>query len=135
KDQAAQQRAFLYSEFIMSGTNDAGGKVTATNPTGAPFSNFSGAQALDFAGGLQPLSIAQFLQLTDLQSFQAAATLAESEAYTAAVTGHNGDPQAIFPQVTALVPGFTVATAASRWYTDQTAVVNSMRSVENKLAT
>jgi signal transduction histidine kinase len=150
KDQAAQQRAFLYSEFIMSGTNDAGGKVTTTNPTGAPFSNFSGAQALDFAGGLQPLSVAQFLQLTDLQSFQAAATLAESEAYTAAVagpkvqtaenvndlvTGHNGDPQAIFPQVTALVPGFTVTTAASRWYTDQTAVVNSMRSVENKLAT
>jgi signal transduction histidine kinase len=151
KDQAAQQRAFLYSEFIMSGTNDAGGaKATATNPAVAPFNNFSGAQALDFAGGLQPLSIAQFLQLTDLQSFQAAATLAESEAYTAAVagtkvqtaenvndlvTGHNGDPQAIFPQVTALVPGFTISTAASRWYTDQTAVVNSMRSVESQLAT
>ena len=151
KDQAAQQRAILYAVFIESGLNDAGGgKATKTNPTGAPFNNFSGAPALDFAGGLQALTIAQFLQLTDLQTFQASATLAESEAYLAAVAGPkvetaetvnnmvtaaNGDPRAIFPQVTELSPGFNPATTPALWYADQSAVVNAMRSVENQLAT
>jgi signal transduction histidine kinase len=150
KDQAAQQRAILYAVFIVSGLNDAGGgKPTKTNPTGAPYNNFTGGQALDFAGGLQALSIAQFLQLTDLQSFQAAATLPESEAFLAAVAGPkvqtaqninsmitaaNGDPRAIFPQVTELSPGFRPTTTPTLWYADQTGVVNAMRSVENQMA-
>jgi signal transduction histidine kinase len=149
KDQAAQQRAILYAVFIMSGLNDAGGQPTKANPTGAPFNNFTGAQALDFAGGLQALSIAQFLQLTDLQSFQAAATLPESEAFLAAVAGPkvqtaqnvnsmitaaNGDPRAIFPQVTEVSPGFRPTTTPALWYADQTQVVNAMRSVETQMA-
>jgi signal transduction histidine kinase len=150
KDQAAQQRAILYAVFIESGLNDAGGgKPTKANPTGAPFNDLTGGQALNFAGGLQALSIAQFLQLTDLQSFQAAATLPESEAFLAAVAGPkvqtaqnvnsmitaaNGDPRAIFPQVTELSPGFRPTTTPALWYTDQTEVVNAMRSVENQMA-
>ena len=150
KDQASQQRAILYAVFIMSGLNDAGGQPTKSNPTGAPFNNLTGGQALDFAGGLQALSIAQFLQLTDLQSFQAAATLPESEAYLTAVAGPQvqtaenvnglvtaagGDPRAIFPQVTQLSHGFVPTTTPALWYQDQSALVNAMRSVENRLTT
>ena len=151
KDQAAQQRAILYAAFTESGLSDAGGgKATKANPTGAPFNNVGGPAALNFAGGLQALNIAQTLQLTDLQAFQVSATLAESEAYLAAVAGSqvqaaqtvnsmvtaaNGDPAAIFPQVTQLSPGFRPTTTPDLWYTDQSAVVNAMRTVENQLAT
>ena len=151
KDQAAQQRAILYAAFTQSGLSDAGGgKATKANPTGAPFNNVGGPAALNFAGGLQALNIAQTLQLTDLQAFQVSATLAESEAYLAAVAGSqvqsaetvnsmvtaaNGDPTAIFPQVTQLSPGFRPTTTPDLWYTDQSAVVNGMRTVENQLAT
>jgi signal transduction histidine kinase len=150
KDQAAQQRAILYAVFIMSGVNDAGGgKATKAHPTSAPYNNLTGAQALDFAGGLQAISIAQFLQLTDLQSFQAAATLPESEAFLSAVSGNkvqtaenvnsmltaaNGDPRAIFPQVTELSPQFQPTTTPALWYADQTEIVNAMRSVESQIA-
>ena len=149
KDQASQQRAIIYAVFTESGLNDAGGgQPTKANPTGAPYNNLTGGQALNFAGGLQALSIAQFLQLTDLQSFQAAATLPESEAFLSAVSGNkvqtaenvnsmltaaNGDPRAIFPQVTELSPGFRPTTTPALWFADQTEVVNAMRSVESQM--
>jgi signal transduction histidine kinase len=144
KDQAAQQRAILYSAFIESGLNDAGGGKHA-------FNNIGGPAAMNYAGGLQALVTAQDLQLTDLATFQVAATEAEAEAYLASqaaddvataqniyttVTSDNGDPQAIFPQLKELlVNGFNATTAPGVWYTDQSAVVNGMRSVENQLTT
>ena len=151
KDQAAQQRALLYAVFIASGLNDAGGRVTKGKPTGlAPYNNFTGGAALDYAGGLQALTIAQFLQLTYLQTFQVSATLPESEDFLSAVAGTkveqaqtvnnmvtaaNGDPRAIFPQVTELSPQFLPTTTPALWYADQSAVVDAMRSVESRLAT
>jgi signal transduction histidine kinase len=151
KDQAAQQRAILYAAYIESGLNDAGGaKATKTTPASAPFNNLSGPAALNFGGGLQALVTAQDLQDVDLRSFQLAATPAESEAFLAAVVGPqvqtaqniytivtsaNGDPRAIFPQVTELSARFTPATAPALWYADQSAVVGAMRTVENQLAT
>jgi len=150
KDQAAQQRAMLYAAFIESGLNDAGGAATKANPTGTPYNNVSGPAALDYAGGLQALSTAEYLQVTDLQTFQSSATPAESAAYLATVTGArveaaetitnlattvNGNPDAVFPQVSELPTGFRPTTAGAIWYTDQSAVVDTMRAVENQLAT
>jgi signal transduction histidine kinase len=150
KDQAAQTRAILYAVFIESGLYDAGGvKATKANPAVLPFNNLTGGAALDYAGGLQALTIAQFLQLTYLQTFQVSATLPESEAFLSAVAGPkveqaqtvsnmvivaNGDPRAIFPQVTELSPQFKPTTTPAFWYADQSAVVNAMRSVESRLA-
>jgi signal transduction histidine kinase len=151
KDQASQQRALLYAVFIESGLYDAGGgKATKANPAVQPFNNLTGGAALDYVGGLQALTIAQFLQLTYLQTFQVSATLPESEAFLSAVAGPkveqaqtvnnmvtaaNGDPRAIFPQVTELSPQFKPTTTPTFWYADQSAVVNAMRSVESRLAT
>ena len=45
----------------------------------------------------------------------------------------NSNPQAIFPQITVLSKGFVPATAPAIWYADQSAVVDAMRTVENKL--
>jgi signal transduction histidine kinase len=151
KDQAAQQRAILYAVFLVSGLNDAGGgKPGKAHPTGAPYNNFTGSAALNYAGGMQALTIAQFLQLTYLQTFQAAATLPESESFLATVTGPqvetaetvndmvtaaNGNPRLIFPQLTGLSPGFSPAATPALWYADQSAVVNTMRAVENRIAT
>ena len=88
EDQAAQQRAILYAAFIESGLNDAGGgKPTKRTRRCAPYNNIGGPAALDDAGGLQAFTTAQDLQFTDLQTFQLAATPAESEAYVAAATG------------------------------------------------
>jgi signal transduction histidine kinase len=101
------------------------------------------------AGGLTALTTAQYLQGIDLQTFQASATQAESEAYLAAVVGPrvefagniyttlvraNGDPRTIFSQLAPFLPGFTPLTAPTTWYADQSAVVDSMRVVESRLA-
>ena len=149
KDQAAQQRAIIYSGFIESGLNDAGGKVTTSNASGQAFNNLNGSAALTDAGGLQALTTAQFLQLTDLQTFQVSAAPAVFESYLATVAGPkvqtaqtvnnmvtaapNSNPQAIFPQITVLSKGFVPATAPALWYADQSAVVDAMRTVENQL--
>ncbi|HEY6492800.1 MAG TPA: nitrate- and nitrite sensing domain-containing protein, partial [Trebonia sp.] len=150
KDQAAQQRSTLYAAFIESGINDAGGKSAKGSPPTTPSNNIGGPNAMTYAGGLQTLVTANDLQLTDLATFQVAATQTEAEAYLASqapaavatagniyttVTSDNGNPQAIFPQLKELVSGLNSTSAPSAWYADQSAVVNGMRSVENQLTT
>jgi signal transduction histidine kinase len=150
KDQAAQQRSTLYAAFIESGINDAGGKPVKGSPPTTLFNNIGGPDAMTYAGGLQTLVTANDLQLTDLATFQVAATQTEAEAYLASqapaavatagniyttVTSDNGNPQAIFPQLKELVSGFDSTSAPSAWYADQSAVVNGMRSVEDQLTT
>jgi signal transduction histidine kinase len=150
-DEAAQQRAILYAAFIESGLNDAGGgKPTRADPTGAPYNNVGGPAAMNYVGGVQSLVSAQDLELTDLQTFQMSATEPESEAYLVALaipqvdlaqdiytiaTSGNGDPQAVFPQITELSASFTRTNAPALWYADQSTVVDGMRSVENRLIT
>jgi signal transduction histidine kinase len=145
EDQAAQQRAILDAAFIESGLNDAGGKGRV-----APFNTVGGVAAMNAAGGLQALVTAQDLQLTDLSTFQTAATQSEQEAYLArqvgnrvvaagdiyaAVTSDNGDPQAIFPQLKELISGLTPTSAPAQWYADQSAVVNGMQVADTQIAT
>jgi signal transduction histidine kinase len=150
EDQAAQQRAILDAAFIESGLNDAGGgKPTKADPTGAPYNNIGGSAAVDYAGGLQAFTTAQDLQLTDLQTFQLAATPAESEAYVGGQTGSqvgaagniyttvtsdNGDLHAVFPQLKDLISGFTPTAAPTLWYADQSAAVDAMQTTANQIA-
>jgi signal transduction histidine kinase len=150
KDQAAQQRAILYATLIESGLNDAGGKRSNADRSGAPSNNVGGPAALSYAGGLDVLNFAQSFQQSDLQTFQALATPAETLSYYAATTNPgvnfaaaiatalataNNDPQGIFPQLTPLSPGFRPATAPSIWYTDQSAIVDGMQAVVMRLVT
>jgi signal transduction histidine kinase len=150
KDQASQQRAILDAAFIESGLNDAGGKAAKGGPAVAAFNDVGGLAALNYAGGLQPLVTAQDIQATDLATFQAAATEAESEAFLigqtgsqvaaagniyTAVTFNNGNLQAIFPQLNKIIPGLAPATAPALWYADQSAVVDGMHAAESQIAT
>ena len=145
EDQAAQQRAILDAAFIESGLSDAGGKGKVK-----PFNNVGGPAAMNYAGGLQALVTAQDLQLTDLATFQTAATQTEQEEYLAgqvgnhvvaasdiyaAVTSDSGNPQAIFPQLKELIAGLTPTSAPSQWYADQSAVVNGMQATDTQIAT
>jgi signal transduction histidine kinase len=146
KDQAAQQRAVLYATLIESGLNDAGGGAGQS----APYNNVGGPAALKYAGGLDVLNFAQSSQQSDLQTFQALATPAETLSYYAATTNPgvnfaaaittalataNNDPQGIFSQLTPLSPGFRPATAPGIWYTDQSAIIDGMQAVMMRLAT
>ena len=150
KDQAAQQRAILYATLIESGLKDAGGRPSRADRSGAPYNNVGGSAALSYAGGLDVLNFAQSFQQSDLQTFQALATPAETLSYYAATTNPgvnfaaavttalataNNDPQGIFPQLTPLSPGFRPATAPGIWYTDQSAIVDGMQAVVMRLAT
>jgi signal transduction histidine kinase len=150
KDQATQQRAILYATLIESGLNNAGGKRGKAGRISAPYNNIGGPAALSYAGGLDMLNFAQSSQQSDLQTFQALATPAETLSYYAATTnpGVNfaaaittalatakNDPQGIFPQLTPLSPGFRPATAPGIWYTDQSAIVDGMQAVIMRLAT
>ena len=150
KDQAAQQRAILYATLIESGLNDAGGKPSEADQSAAPYNNVGGSAALSYAGGLDVLNFAQSFQQSDLQTFQALATPAETLSYYAATTNPgvnfaaavatalataNNDPKGIFPQLAPLSPGFRPATAPGIWYTDQSAIVDGMQAVVTRLAT
>jgi signal transduction histidine kinase len=149
KDQASQQRAFIYSTLIESSVNDAGtGKRTAGDPTGGPYNNVAAAQSLSDAGGLGGLTTSQGLEFNDLTDFSDAATTAQSNAYLATVAGPQAndaqliegfvsltaDPRLTFEKIgTATSLGFDQATVAATWYTDMTAELSQMRSIETQV--
>ena len=125
KDQAAQQRAFVYSTLLEVSVNNAGGGKHA------PSNNASSAQALEDAGGLGTLTTSQGLEFNDLTGFTDAATTDQSNAYLATVAGPQqndaqhiegfislpNDPRLMFERIgnkTSL--GYDQATVASIWY-------------------
>ena len=144
KDQASQQRAFLFSTLIETTVNDKGGG------NGAPFDDISSNQALEDAGGLGMLTTSQGLEFADLTDFNDAATTEQSNAYLATVAGSKAndaqliegfvslphDPRLVFERIgqqTSL--GDPQATVAATWYSDETAVVSQMRSIESQVMT
>jgi len=144
KDQASQQRAFVYSTLIETSVNDTGdGKR-------APSNDVKSSQALQDAGGLGVLTTSQGLEFSDLTDFNGAATTEQSNAYLATVAGAQAndaqliegflslpnDPRLVFERIgnqTSL--GDPQATVAATWYSDETAVVSQMRSVESQVTT
>jgi signal transduction histidine kinase len=144
KDQASQQRAFLYSTLIETSVNDAGGGSLA------PSNNVKSNQAIEDAGGLGTLTTSQGLEFADLTDFTDAATTEQSNAYLATVAGAQAndaqliegfvslpnDPRLVFQRIghqTSL--GDPQATVASTWYSDETAVVTQMGSIESQVMT
>jgi signal transduction histidine kinase len=142
KDQASQQRAFLFSTLIETTVNDKGGGNVA------PSDDITSNQALEDAGGLGELTTSQGLEFADLTDFNDAATTEQSNAYLATVAGPKAndaqliegfvslphDPRLVFEQIgqqTTL--GDPQATVAATWYSDQTAVVSQMRSIESQV--
>jgi signal transduction histidine kinase len=148
KDQASQQRAFVYSALLEASVNNAGSsKRTAGGPSGTPY-NTLGPQAVADAGGLAMLTTAQGLASADLAAFDNAATPAEVNAYLATVAGQpdtnvqlieefisqTGDPRQTFEPVGGHVSlGFDKATVASIWYTNASTVIGQMRTIESQL--
>jgi len=144
KDQASQQRAFVYSTLIETSVNDTGdGKR-------APSNDVKSSQALQDAGGLGVLTTSQGLEFADLTDFNGAATTEQSNAYLATVAGAQAndaqliegflslpnDPRLVFERIgnqTSL--GDPQATVAATWYSDETAVVSQMRSIESQVMT
>ena len=144
KDEASQQRAFLYDTLIELTGGDA------VNGTQTPHYNVSPSTALTDAGSLGTLSTAEGLQFADVTDFTNAATPAQSSAYVLAVAGPQADTAQLIegfviltgkPQLTFLKPhdqtslGYPQATVASTWYSDQTAVISEMRQVESQVMT
>ncbi|HEY0932617.1 MAG TPA: nitrate- and nitrite sensing domain-containing protein [Trebonia sp.] len=142
KDEASQQRAFLYAALTEAAVNDAGG-TRRTAP-----SNNIGLQSLEDAGGLSQFTAAQGLQFADILDFNDAATTAQSAAYTAAVADPrastaqliegfvilNADPRLTFEKVggeNAL--GLDRASAAATWYADQSAFIGELRQSETQV--
>jgi len=139
KDQASQQRAFLYSTLIEVTASNAGGGRSA------PFNNIGSQQALQDAGSLGALTTAQGLEFNFLTDFTDAATTEQSNAYLATVAGPQendaqliegfvslpNDPRLVFEKLgnnTTL--GYDKATVAATWYTDMTAELSQMGSIE-----
>src|SRR6185312_9700011 len=145
KDQASQQRAFLYSVLLEVSVNDAGGGHRA------PSNNITGNQALQDAGGLGVLTTSQGLQFADLTDFTDAATTEQANAYLASMadpraneaqllealaTLPSNDPRLIFENINSKDSlGYDRATVAATWYQDMTAVVTQMRSIESQVMT
>jgi signal transduction histidine kinase len=144
KDQASQQRAFLFSTLIETTVNDKGGGNSA------PSDDITSDQALQDAGGLGVLTTSQGLEFADLTDFTDAATPEQSNAYLATVAGPKAndaqliegfvslphDPRLVFERIgnqTSL--GDPKATVAATWYSDETAVVSQMRSIESQVMT
>jgi len=142
KDQASQQRAFLFSTLIETTVNDKGGG------NAAPSDDISSDQALQDGGGLGEFTTSQGLEFADLTDFNDAATTDQSNAYLATVAGPKAneaqliegfvslphDPRLVFERIgqqTSL--GETQATVAATWYSDQTAVVSQMHSIESQV--
>jgi len=145
KDQASQQRAFLYSVLLEVSVNDAGGGHRA------PSNNITGSQALEDAGSLGVLTTSQGLQSADLTDFTDAATTEQANAYLASMadpraneaqllealaTLPSNDPRLIFENINGKDSlGYDRATVAATWYQDMTAVVTQMRSIESQVMT
>ncbi len=138
KDQASQQRAFVYATLIETSVSDAGGGNTA------PFNNI-GLQSLSDAGGLGSLDTSEGLQTAELQTFNVSALPDEANNYLSDVGGPqddnaqliegfvalNGDPRQIFEKIgdrTSL--GYPAATVAQTWYSDMSTELGQMRSIE-----
>jgi signal transduction histidine kinase len=141
KDQASQLRAILYSALIEASVNDAGGGKVAPH-------NTIGAQSMADAGGVSAVTIAQGLQLADLQNFDNTAAPALSNTYLTTVdnqtddyvnlienfVAQNGDPRLVFEQVNGQDSlGYNQATVAQTWYSYATTQVNQIRSVESQV--
>ena len=141
KDQASQQRAFVYATLIETSVNDAGGGHTA------PF-NTIGLQSLSDAGGLSALNTSQGLQFAELQTFNVSATPDQANAYLNDVGGPqdddaqliegfvalNGDPRQIFEKVDGKTTlGYPPATVAETWYSDMSTTIGQMRSIETQV--
>jgi hypothetical protein len=70
KDEASQQRAFLYAILLELSVIDAGnGRHTAADPSGGPYNNVKLTDALNDAGSLGNLTTDQGLQFADLTDF------------------------------------------------------------------
>ncbi len=148
KDQASQQRAIPLQPRCIE-TRSTTRAAASRRRRRRAVQQLSGPQALDYAGGLSALTTSQGLEFADLQTFKASATPEQSNAYLATVAGPqdddgaahrglrdpaNGDPRQIFQRVdrqTSL--GFRPATVAATWYSDQSAVVSQMRSIETQV--
>ena len=139
EDQASQQRAFLYSTLLEVTVDNAGGGNRA------PTNDISSNQAIQDAGQLGALTTSQGLEFADLQDFADAATTAQSNDYLATVAGPQAndaqliegfvtlpnDPRLVFERIgnqTSL--GYSQATVAQTWYSDMTAVLTQMRTIE-----
>ncbi len=148
KDQASQQRAFVYSALLEASVNNAGsGRRTLAQPGGAAY-NTLGPRAVADAGGLAMLTTAQGLASADLAAFDNAATPAQVNAYLGAVAGtpdtnvqlieefisQTGDPRQTFEPVDGHVSlGFNKATVASIWYSNASTLIGQMRTIESQL--
>jgi signal transduction histidine kinase len=139
KDQASQQRAFLYSTLIEVSVNDAGGGKHAPSDT------IASSQALADAGGLGALTTSQGLEFADLTDFNDAATTEQSNAYLATTAGPQendaqliegfvslpSDPRLTFERIgTQTSLGYPQATVVSTWYSDMSAGITQMRAIE-----
>ncbi|MGH3262364.1 MAG: nitrate- and nitrite sensing domain-containing protein, partial [Trebonia sp.] len=144
KDQASQQRAFLYSVLLEVSVNDAGGGNSA------PHNTMPSSQAIQDAGNLGVLTTSLGLQSADLTDFRDAATPEQVEAYLAGMAGPQSneaqlleafvtvpnDPRLVFESINDGAPlGYSQATAASTWYREMTAVITQMQSVESQVVT
>jgi signal transduction histidine kinase len=144
KDQASQQRAFLYSVLLEVSVNDAGGGHRA------PSNNITGNQALEDAGNLGVLTTSQGLQSADLTDFTDAATTEQANAYLASIADPRAneaklleslatlpnDPRLIFENIDGRDSlGYNRATVAATWYQDMTAMATQMRSIESQVMT
>jgi signal transduction histidine kinase len=144
KDQASQQRAFLYSVLLEVSVNDAGGGHRA------PSNNIAGSQALQDAGSLGALTTSQGLQSADVTDFTDAATTEQANAYLASMADPRAneaqllesvatlpnDPRLLFENIDGGNSlGYNRATVAATWYQDMTAMVTQMRSIESQVMT
>ena len=147
KDQASQQRAFVYSALLEASVNNAGTGKRGAHSSGAPF-NTLGPQAVADAGGLPMLTTAQGLASADLAAFDNAATSAQVNDYLATVAGtadtnvqlieefisQTGDPRQTFEAVDGHVSlGFSRSTVAVTWYTNASTVIGQMRTIESQM--
>ena len=141
RDEASKQRAFVYATLVETSVNDAGGGNRA------PF-NTIGLQSLADAGGLGSLTTSLGLEFADLTTFNETATQAQSDAYLATVGGTqaddaqliegfvslDGDPRLTFEKIgNKATLGYPQATVADTWYTDMTAVLGQMRTIETQV--
>ncbi|HEX3515576.1 MAG TPA: nitrate- and nitrite sensing domain-containing protein, partial [Trebonia sp.] len=144
KDQASQQRAFVYSTLIEVSVNDKGGGKSA------PSNDITSQHALQDAGQLNALTTSQGLEFSDLTDFNDAATTDQSNAYLTTVAGPQtdeasliegfvslpDDPRLVFERIgnqTAL--GYNQATVVDTWYSDMTTVLSQMSSIEAQVMT
>jgi signal transduction histidine kinase len=149
KDEASQQRAFLYDILLELSVIDAGnGKHTAADPSGGLYNNVKLSDAFNDAGSLGNLTTAQGLQFADLTNFNEAATQDQSDAYLTTVTGPqtdtaqliegfvtlSGDPRLTFEKIgNATTLNFAPGAVPGIWYTDMSAMIGQIRQIETQV--